>query len=131
MACGAPGEAHHVIEKSHVPPLWVRYDPDFCVVLCPRGHRGDARGGCDNQTAAHVSPLLFKTVVLARLLNSMDPPRAHKIRTYMDHVWKPSSERPDYKEIAARLREQIAAAEQDAAYQPESLRMHCGMAFQY
>lgn len=123
QSCGTPnGESHHIILKSHVPPAWVRYDPDFGVILCPAGHRGEGWGGCDTRLAPHKSPLLFKTNMLPRLLNGMAPARAHKIRTYMDHVWKPSSERPDYKAIAAGLRKQLADIE--GLYQPESSRMH-------
>lgn len=121
--CGVPGgEAHHIIPKSHVPPAWIRFDPDFGIVLCPAGHRGEGWGACDKRMAAEKSPLLFKTIVLPRLLNGMDPARAHKVRTYMDHVWKPSREKPDYKAIAAKLKETLS--ELEGAYEPESLRMH-------
>ncbi len=123
--CGVPGgEAHRIILKSQVPPAWLRYDPDFAVILCPAGHRGDARGGCDKRMAPHISPLLFKAITLPRLLNGMDPARAAKIRTYTDHVWRSSRERPDYKEIAVKLAKQLAEVE--GSYEPESLRMHYG-----
>lgn len=117
LSCGQPGaEAHHIVLKSS--GNWeIQFDTDFGITLCPEEHRG-----CEN--APHVSPDRFETLVLPRLLNTMEPARAAKIQAFLSHSEAIPIGKPDFKAIRRRLTALVRQLQDDSFYEPDSLRTH-------
>ncbi len=107
QVCGTPYklECHHIVLVSK--GNWVvQYDLDYAVTLCDGHHRGVAE-------APHVSPEQFEEHMLPLLLQTMEPARAAKIQSELDHPSDLPDERPDLKAIRLKLSALIRDFEND------------------